>query len=95
MIDRTFFTSVLLLFLTGCQTKEIYVPVIEYKVLDVTHFEMCPVVAPPNKDIYKASSDRERIKLWTTSYMDQLSATKIRNQKMLNSLELNQSLIKK
>ncbi len=82
-----------LLVISGC-TKEVLVYVDVYKPLDERHFELCPSLPPPDRVLYKASSDRERIKLWTNAYIEQQAATNIRNVKLKNSLEVNRALVK-
>lgn len=76
--------------LVGC-TKTVYVDrnTISYVGMDDSWLVSCPLWEPPNKEVYSASSSREKLDMWSAGYVDQARVTSQRNLVMDEAREYN------
>ena len=80
--------------LAGC-TRTVYVDrnTVTYVGMDETWLTSCPVVPPPNKAVYEASTERAKRDMWAAVYTDQMKAITKRNDVMDQAREYNRKKI--
>ena len=76
--------------LGGC-TRTVYVDrnTVTYIGMDETWLTSCPVVPPPNKAVYNASTDLQKRDMWSAVYTEQMKVTAKRNDVMDQAREYN------